>query len=144
MIELKFSKPKEVYADNAYDGRRFEFAYSMKYVAPSPQKDKITQKKAIVSISDDLLRRWNFQNDNDLTKVVFYEFVFKIIQNKLIENNLLNIEKLNLTTAFVNRQIIYDPNKLSEFINILFSIDLEELKRNKNKINIGFQIHNKG
>lgn len=143
MIELKFSNPKEVYADNDYDGRRFEFPYSVKYVAPVPEKDKITQNKFIVSISNDLLGRWKFQNDNDLTKVIFGEFIFVKIKAKLIEENLGNTERLILRTTDVDNEKKYDPNKLPDFVDRPISVNLEELKRDKNKVTMGFQIPNK-
>lgn len=136
MIELKFGSPREVYTDNAYDGRRFEFSYSITYKVHVPEKDNINQKKAIVSISYDLLSKWLFQSDNDLTKVLFHVFVFPHISIKLIKDNLSNIERLDLHTNVVDKKAVYDPNKLLDFVERIFPLDIEELR--KDKVKLGF------
>ena len=94
-----------------------------------------------MSISDDLLGRWNYQNEDDLFKVFFW-FASELIQNKLIEGTLNEAENLKLQTNTKNTEIIYDPKKIDDFIDKVYSLDLDELKRDKNKIKMGFQLPN--
>ena len=91
--------------------------------------------------SDDLLGRWNYQNEDDLFKVFFW-FASELIQNKLIEGTLNEAENLKLQTNTKNTEIIYDPKKIDDFIDKVYSLDLDELKRDKNKIKMGFQLPN--
>ncbi|OGU62847.1 MAG: hypothetical protein A2V66_07340 [Ignavibacteria bacterium RBG_13_36_8] len=139
MIELKFQKPIETYADNAYDGKKFKFLYTLKYVSSSPKLDEETEHKILISISDLLLKRWNYKNEDDLFKI-FFLFAFQLIQKKLVEGNLKEVEKLILQTNTPNVDEKYDPQKIGDFVNKVFTLDLEEIKKDKSKIKMGFQI----
>ncbi|OGU32865.1 MAG: hypothetical protein A2057_14125 [Ignavibacteria bacterium GWA2_35_9] len=141
MIELRFQRPTEIYADNAFSGKKYKFPYTIKYITSGPKLDNEIQYKIIMSISDDLLGRWNYQNEDDLFKVFFW-FASELIQNKLIEGTLNEAENLKLQTNTKNTEIIYDPKKIDDFIDKVYSLDLDELKRDKNKIKMGFQLPN--
>ena len=140
MIELKFQEAKEIPVDNDFTGRKFKFLYSITYLSKGSETDKVYQNTVIVSISNDLIEEWNYSNNNDLIKVLFQHYVCGLILDKLIENNLREIEKIPLETNSPNVKKIYDPNKIEYYNNITFTIDLEELKGNRNKGRMGFQI----
>ena len=139
MIELKFYKPTEIYADNDFDGKKYKFLYTIKYVSSSPEQDNQKQNKIIISISELLLRRWNYQNEDDLFKILFL-FASQLIQNKLIEGTLKELENLNLQTNTPNVNKKYDPRKIDDFVDKIYTLDLEEIKRNRSKVKMGFQI----
>lgn len=54
------------------------------------------------------------------------------------------VEKLDLQTNTPNVEIKYDPMKISDFVDKVFTLDLDEIKRNKNKVKMGFQISKEG
>lgn len=141
MIELKFDKPTEIYADNGFSGKKYKFPYTIKYVTSGPEIDEEVKHKVIISISDILLRRWNYQNEDDLFKI-FFLFVFQLIQNKLIEETLNEVENLSLQTNTPDVDVKYDPRKISDFVGKIYTLDLEEIKRDRNKIKMGFQSPN--
>jgi len=141
MIELKFKRPSDIYADNAFDGKKYKFLYSIKYVTSGPKLDDEVEYKIIISISNLLLSRWNYQNEDDLFKI-FFLFATQLVQNKLIENNLNEVEKLDLQTNTPNVEIKYDPKKIDDFVDKIYTLDLEEIKRDRNKIKMGFQLPN--
>lgn len=141
MIELKFEAPVGIYADNDFSGRKYKFPYNIKFVTKSPKIDNEIQHKVIISISNILFKRWNYQNEADLFKV-FFLLVTQLIQDKLIEGNLNEVEYLELHTNTFNSEIKYDPQKINNFIDKVYTLDLDELKRNKNKVKIGFKMTN--
>ena len=139
MFELKFQKPIETYADNAFDGKKYKLLYTLKNVTNGPKLDEEIEHKISISISDLLLRRWNYQNEDDLFKI-FFLFASQLIQTKLTEGNLKEVEKLVLQTNTPNVDIKYDPKKIEDFVDKIYTLDLEEIKRDRNKIKMGFQI----
>lgn len=143
MIELKFQKPIETYADNAFDGKKYKLVYTLKYITNGPKLDKEIEHRILISVSDLLLRRWNYQNEDDLFKV-FFLFASKCIQNKLIEGTLEEVEQLDLQTNTPDVGIKYDPEKIDDFVNKIYTLDLNELKKNKNNVKMGFQISKEG
>lgn len=139
MIELKFQKPIETYADNAFDGKKYKQIYTIKFVTNTPKLDEEMEHKILISISDLLLRRWNYKDEGNLFKV-FFHFASQLIQNKLAEGTLKEVEKLDLQTNTPNVEIKYDPQKIDDFVDKIYKLDLDELKRNKNTVRMGFQI----
>lgn len=137
MIELKFNRPIEIYADNAFDGKKFKYLYTIKYVKSGAELDEEIEYKLIISISNLLLKRWNCQNEDDLYKI-FFHLAFKRIQNKLVKDTLKEIEKIDLQTNTPDVDIKYDPQKIDDFVDKVYVIDLDELKRNKNKFKMRF------
>jgi hypothetical protein len=137
MIELKFNRPIEIYADNALDGKKFKFLYTIKYVKSGPEIDEEIEYKLVISVSNLLLKRWRCQNEDDLFKIFFY-LAFKRVQNKLVEDALNEIEKMDLQTNTPDVNIKYDPKKIDDFVDKVYILDLDELKRNKNKFKMGF------
>lgn len=137
MIKLRFNKPTEIYAYNDYSGKKYKFPYTIKYVTSGPELDKEVQHQIIISITNLLLKRWSFQNEDDLLKIFFLRSN-EFIKNKLIEGNLNEIEKLDLDTNTLNEEIEYDPQKIDDFVDKIYTFDLDELKRDRNKFKMGF------
>lgn len=137
IIEIIFQKPEELYVDNAYDGKKILFMYSIKYLVEVPEFDKIEQKKVIVSISDISLRRWNYKDDYELFKVLFIH-VFELIKKKLVSGELNEIEKLDIKVSYEDKEKRYDPNKILDFINVPRQLDLDKLRKESNNIKLGF------
>ena len=142
MIELKFKKPIGIYADNAFDGKKYKLLYNLKSVTSGPKLDEEKEYKIIISISKLLLKRWNYQNEDDLFKI-FFLFASQLVKSKLIEGTLNEIEKLDLQTNTPDVEIKYDPQKVDDFVDKLYILDLDEIKKEKNKVKMGFQIPNK-
>ena len=138
MISLLFENPKEKYADNAYDGKKYEFDYTFKSISNTPEIDIIKKNKFIIYVPNSLLIKWDFKNSSELYKVLNYKFIFPHIIDKLFMNNLLSIEVLKIIANSSNLNIKFDPNKLKDLINVEIPIDIEQLQKNKNKINLGF------
>ena len=137
MIRLKFDKPSEKYADNDFSGGKYEFSYTIEYVKSGTEVDDEAKHKVIVSASNILLRRWNFQNEEDLLKI-FFLFVFQLIQTRLIEDTLNEVENLSLQTNTPNTDVKFDPQKIGDFVGEIYDIDLDD-KRDRNRIKMGFQ-----
>lgn len=132
IIEIIFQKPEELYVDNAYDGKKISFAYSIKYLVKEPEFDKIEQKKVIVSINDTSLGRWGYKNNSELFKVLFID-VFELIKKKLVSGELNEIENLDKEVSYEDKKNRYDPNKISNFINVSYLLDLDKLRKGSNK-----------
>src|ERR1035438_9100462 len=114
MIELKFLEVKEDFPDNGYDGRRFIFPYILTYQALGLGYDKKEEKRVIVSISKTTIKRWNYKNDDELKKVLFV-FTYNLIEKKLVNNNILEIEKFDIPRAKYGEGKPFDPEKIVKY-----------------------------
>ena len=137
MIELKFQESKEVFPDNAYDGRRFIFPYSITILSQGLGYDKEEEKKAIISISKTTFRRWNYKNDDEIKKVLFV-YIRNYIINKLLEGNVNDVEELDVPRAKHGEEKPIDSKKIIEYPPVSFTLDIDELRKTRNKIKIGF------
>ncbi len=136
-VELIFQIPEELDVDNNYLGKKFLFNYSIKYLVQSPEYDKIEEKKFVVSISNISLRRWDYKNESELHKVLFLH-VFECVKEKLANGELNEIEKLDLKVSYEDIEKRYDPNKIPDFINVSFQIDLDESGSKPRNFKMGF------
>ena len=137
MIELKYQKPFEEIPDDAYDGRRFIFPYNVTILAQGKGYDKNEVKKIIVSISKLTIRRWDYKNDDEIIKVLF-EYVRNFIFDKLLDNNLKDVEKLDIPRAKYGEEKPFDPGKIVDYPPVSFTLDIDELRKEKNKGKMGF------
>jgi len=137
IIEIIFQKPEELYVDNAPSFKEYSFKYTIKYLVEGPEFDKIEQKKIIVTITNVSLRRLDYKDESQLFKVLFMD-VFELIKKKLVSGKLNEIENLDIKVPFEDKEKRYDPNKIPDFINVTFPLDLDNLQKGSNKIKFGF------
>jgi len=136
-IEITFQKPEELYVDNNYLGKKYLFNYTLRYLVQGPEYDKIESKKVIVSISNVSLKRWDYKDDTELFKVLF-NYVFNFIEKKLVDNDLKEVETLPIEVKYEDKEKKYDPNKIDDFVNIPFQLELDDLKKRQKNFKYGF------
>lgn len=133
---------EKVQKDNGYDGFTFLFKYELVKPGAGVEYDKTTESKFEVSVSRTLAKIWDY-TETELVKVLF-EFSRRVMLSKLINNNLLKLERLELHTNNIGKKKPLDPNKIDDPKNIELEYDIEQLRRNKKQLDkqnrkIGFK-----
>ena len=139
IIEFVFDTPTEVYVDNGPDFKRFKFKYTLKYFSRENEISNELENKFIITTPNTLLTRWNYENNDQLFKGLYFKFILQLLKKKLCDGNLELVEKIQLSSV-KDSEIKYHSN--GNFINEVYRYDLDELCKDKNKVKMGFQISN--